>query len=173
MSSNVVYSCATCSKTVEGRQHYAICVLCSRRVHRKCNGDRFNNSSWTTIRQNFTCTACEAGSRGQHFNSCSDSDGERRLVIGESMDKTHDASTYVPSTTIEYDIIIGASQMGGEIVSDGCGYTYGMDRDYPSFRVWRCTFRGCVKFPRCKSTFKQLKRPGVDFFVLIHKETLL
>ena len=57
----------------------------------------------------FTCTACEAGSGG---------------VIEESMDKTHNVSTYVPPTTNEYEIIIGASQMGGEIVSDGCGYTY-------------------------------------------------
>ena len=38
-----------------------------------------------------------------------------------------------------------------------------LDVDYPSFRVWRCTFRGFVKFPHCKSTLKQLKRPGVDF----------
>ena len=53
--------------------------------------------------------------------------------------------------------------MGGEIVSDGCGHTYRSKRDYPSLRVWRCTFRGCVKFPSCNSTLKQLKRHGVDF----------
>ncbi len=33
-------------------------------------------------------------------------------------------STYVQPTTIKYEIIIGASQKGGDVVSDGCGYTY-------------------------------------------------
>ena len=30
MSSDVVYNCATCSKTVKGKQDYAICIKCSR-----------------------------------------------------------------------------------------------------------------------------------------------
>ena len=72
-------------------------------------------------------------------------------------------STYAPPTTIKYEIMIGASRKGGDIVSDGCGYTYRFHRDYPEFRVWRCSFRGCVKFSHCNATLNQLKRPGVDF----------
>jgi hypothetical protein len=54
--------------------------------------------------------------------------------------------------------MIGASQMGGDIVSDGCGYTYSFKFDYPKLRVWRCTFRGF-----CNSILQQIKKPGVDF----------
>jgi DNA-directed RNA polymerase subunit RPC12/RpoP len=153
MSSDVVYVCSTCSRTVKGKQHYAICVSCSRRVHRMCYRDGLINVDWTMIRKAFTCTACEVGSRGQHFNGNS---------TAESIEKTHDVSLYVPPTTIEYAIIIGASQMGGELVTDSCGYTYGFFRDYPSLRVWRCAFRGCVKFPRCYSTLRQITRPWTD-----------
>ena len=164
MSSDVVHSCVTCSSTVKGKQHYANCVVCSRRVHRKCYGEGLSRSEWTRIRQTFTCTlACEAVSRGHHFNSNYSSDCERQLVVDESMEKTHDVSTSVPPTTNQYYIMIGASQKGGDIVNDGCGYTYILKKDYSSSRVWRCTFRGCVKFPCCYSTLKQIKRPGVDF----------
>ena len=103
----------------------------------------------------FTCTACEAGLRGQHFsNYCSD--GERQLVIEESVAKTHDVST-----TIKYEIMNGESQKGGDVVGDGCGYTYSFKKDYPKLRVWKCTH--AVKFPRCNVTLKQITRAGVDF----------
>jgi hypothetical protein len=92
-------------------------------VHRKCYGEVLSNDQWTRIRQTFTCAACEAGSRGQHFNRDYSSDGERQLVIEESMQTTHHVSTYVPATT-KYEIMIGVSQKGGDVVSDGCGYTY-------------------------------------------------
>jgi hypothetical protein len=69
----------------------------------------------------------------------------------------------VPTTTVKYEIFIGASLKGGGLVTDSCGYTYGFSRDYPSLRVWRCDFRGCVKFPRCYSILKQITRPGIDF----------
>ena len=105
MSSGVVYNCITCSETVEGKQHYASCVLCSRRVHRKCYGGGLSNSTWTRIRKIFTCTACEAGRRGQNFNS-SFSDGERQFVIEESMEKTHGVSSYVQPTTIKYKLLL-------------------------------------------------------------------
>ena len=161
MSSDVDYNCATCSKTVKGKQHYAVCVSCSRRVHRKCLYG-VSNRIWTTIRQTFTCTTCEAGSRGQHFSNNYCGDGERQLCIEESMEKTHNESTYVPPT-IRYEIMIGASQKGGDVVSDGCGHTYRFKRDYPTLRVWRCTFRGCDKFTCCNSTLRQITRPGIDF----------
>jgi DNA-directed RNA polymerase subunit RPC12/RpoP len=82
MSSDVVYNCATCFKTVKGKQHYAICVSCSSRVHRKCYDVRLSNSDWTTIRQMFTCAACQARSRGSYC-----SDGERQLVVEQSIEK--------------------------------------------------------------------------------------
>ena len=88
MSCAIVYSCATCSKTVKGKQDYAICVKCSKRVHRKCYDDYLSDSSWTRICQSFNCTACGAGSRGQNFNSNYFTDSERQLVIEESMEKT-------------------------------------------------------------------------------------
>jgi hypothetical protein len=31
-------------------------------------------------------------------------------------------------------------------------------------RVWRCNYRGGVKFPRCYATLKQREKPGFDFF---------
>ena len=160
MSSATVDNCATCFKTVKGKQDYAICVKCSKRVHRKCYDDCLSDSSWTRICQSFTCTVCEAGT-GQHFNSNYCSDGERWLVIEESMEIN--VSTSVPPPTVGYEIIIGASRKGGDIISDGCGHTYGFLKDSPSLRVWRCTFRGCVEFSRCNATLKQIKRPGVDF----------
>jgi hypothetical protein len=120
MSSDVVYSCVTCSKTVKGKQHYAICVSCSRRVHRKCYGQVLSNNHWTRIRQTFTCTECVAGSIGQ----------KRQVVIEESMDITPHVSAYVPPTTVKYEIFIGASQKGGEFVTDSCGYAYGFYRDF-------------------------------------------
>ena len=49
------------------------------------------------------------------------SDGEWQLVIEESMENTHDMSTSVPPMTFEYEIIIGASRKGGDIITDGCG----------------------------------------------------
>jgi hypothetical protein len=158
MSSDVVFNCATCFKTVKGKQHYAICVSCSSRVHRTCYDGRLSNSDWTTIRPRFTCAACQARSRG---NYCSD--GERQLVTEQSIEKTLSVSTYVPPTTVQYEILIGASIRGGDIVSDGCGYTYGFYRDYPCLRIWRCTFRGSVNFPCCNFILKQITRPGIDF----------
>jgi len=95
MSFDVVFNCAACSKTVKGKQHYAICVSCSRRVHRK------------------------------------------------------------------YEIMIGVSQKGGDVVSDGCGYTYFFKKDYQNLRVWRCTH--VVLFLHCNVTLKQIKEAGVDF----------
>jgi hypothetical protein len=163
MSSDVVYNCATCFKTVKGKQHYAICVSCSIRVHRKCYDGRLSNSDWTTIRNMLTCAACRARSQGQRFNSSYCSDGERQLVIEQSIEKTLCVSTYVPSTTVQYEILIGASIRGGDIVSDGCGYTYVFYRDYPCLRIWTCNFRGSVHFPRCNSILKQIKRPETDF----------
>jgi hypothetical protein len=170
MSSEVVYNCATCFKTIKGKEHYAICVMWPRRVHRKCYGDCLSNSRWTLIRQTFSCSMCKAevnaegpvpvlASRGKHFNSNYCSDGQR-----QSMENTVDRSTYVPPTTIKNEIMIYASQKDGDIVSDGCGYTYSFKIDYPNFIVLRCTFRGWVKIPRCNSTLKQMKNPGVDFF---------
>ena len=147
MSSGVVNSCGICSNTVKGKQHYAICVKCSKRVHRKCYDNSLSESKWTRIRQTFACTACGAESRGRN----------------ESMDKPLDVSSYVPPTTVKYEIMIGASQKGGDIVSDICGYTYILKKDYPMLRVWSCAFRGCAKFPRCNSTLKQIKRLGFDF----------
>jgi acetone carboxylase gamma subunit len=138
MSSDVVYNCVTCSNTVKGKQHYVICVSCSRRVHRKCYGQVLSNDQWARIRRTFTCTECVAGSIGQQGRS-------------------------VPTTTVKYEIFICASQKGGELVTDSCGYAYGFYKDFPSLRVWRCDFRGCVKFRRCYSTLKQIKRPGIDF----------
>jgi hypothetical protein len=140
MSPDVIYNCVTCSKAINGKQHYAVCVSCSRRVHRKCYGDGLSNSIWTRIRKTFTCTACE-----------------------ESIGKTLGVSTYVPPTTIEYEIMIAASQKGGDIVKDNRGYTYRSDRDFPSFRVWRCTFRGCGEFTCCNTALRQITRPGIDF----------
>jgi hypothetical protein len=70
-------------------------------------------------------------------------------------------STYVPATTIKYEIVIGVSQKGGYVVSDGCGYTYFFKNDYQNLRVWRCAH--AVLFPRCNVTLKQIKKPGVDF----------
>jgi len=179
MSSDVAYNCATCSKTVKGKQHYAICVSCSSRVHRKCygdgishsdwttirqNGDGISHSDWTTIRQNFTCAECEARIQGQRFNRNYCSDGERLLVIEESTEKTKfENKIRKQNTKTKYEIIIGASQKGGDVVIDGCGYTYGFHIDYPGLRVWRCTFRGCVEFAHCNSILKQIKRPGIDF----------
>jgi len=166
MSSDVAYNCATCSKTVKGKQHYAICVSCSSRVHRKCSGDGISHSDWTTIRQNFTCAECEARIQGQRFNRNYCSDGERLLVIEESTEKTkfeNKIRKQNTKTKTKYEIIIGASQKGGDVVIDGCGYTYGFHIDYPGLRVWRCTFRGCVEFAHCNSILKQIKRPGIDF----------
>jgi hypothetical protein len=80
-------------------------------------------------------------SRGKHFNSNYCSDGQR-----QSMENTVDRSTYVPPTTIKNEIMIDASQKDGDIVSDGCGYTYSFIIDYPNFIVLRCTFRGESKF---------------------------
>ena len=61
---------------------------------------------------------------GIHFNSNYCSDGEQQLVIEESIEKkTHGVSTYVP-TTIKYETMIDESQKGGDIVSDGRGFTY-------------------------------------------------
>jgi hypothetical protein len=102
-------------------------------------------------------------SRGQHLNSNYFSDGEQQLVIEESFEKTHNVSTNVPQPAIKYEIRIGASRKGGDIVIDGRGYTHRFDRDFPGLRVWRCTFRGCVKFECCNSTLEQITRPGVDF----------
>jgi hypothetical protein len=102
------------------------------------------------LRQTFTCTECKAGMAGS-------------LSRPDDDDKTHDVTTNVPPTSFKYEIRIGASRKGGDIVSDGRGYTYAFHRDYPSLRVWRCIFRGCVKFPRCRSTLEQIKRPGIDF----------
>jgi hypothetical protein len=99
--------------------------------------------------------------RVRHFNRNYCSDGEQQLVIKESFEKTDSVSTNVPPTI--YEIRIGASQMGGDIVSDGRGYAYGFYRDYTGLRVWTCTFRGCVKFQRCYSTLEQITRPGIDF----------
>ena len=53
MSSDVVYNCATCSKTVKGKQDYAICVKCSRRVNRKCYDGDLSDSCWTLFYLNF------------------------------------------------------------------------------------------------------------------------
>jgi hypothetical protein len=110
----------------------------------------------------FTCAACEARSRGQRFNSSFSRDGERQLVIEQSIEKTLGVSTSVPPSTVQYEILIGASIRGGDIVGDGRGNTYEFYRNYPCLRVWECTFRGCVKFPRCNSILKQIKRPEVD-----------
>ena len=154
--------CAICSETVKGKQHYAICVLCSKKVHRKCYDNSLCKSEWTRICQTFTCTACEAECRGKH-HQLQHQHQQRQFVIEESPEITHNVSTYGPLTTIEYEIIIGASNMGGDLISDGCGYTYGIYRDSPSLRIWMCTFRGCVKYSRCNATLKQIKRHGVDF----------
>jgi hypothetical protein len=54
------------------------------------------------------------------------------------MENTLDRSTYVPPTTIKYEIMIGASQKDGDIVSDGCDCTFSFKIDYPNFIVWRC-----------------------------------
>ena len=145
-----------------------------------CDG-RFSNRNWVEFRKAFTCSACKAGttgrlsrpgdteepvpvlaSRGQHLNSNYCSDGEQQLVIEEPFEKTHDGSTNVPPT-IGYEIRIGESRKGGDIVSDGRGYTYSFHKDYPGLRVWRCTFRGCVKFECCNSTLRQITSAGVDY----------
>ena len=110
MSSDVVYNCVTCSKTVKGKQHYAICVLCSRLVHRKCYDNSLSISEWTRICQTFTCTACEA-SRGQHLNRNYCSDGERQVFIAEIHIEPN-VSTDGPPTTIQYEFMIGASNIG-------------------------------------------------------------
>jgi hypothetical protein len=157
MSSDVVYNCAICSTTVNGKQHYAICISCSRQVHRKCYYDGLSSIQWTIIRRTFTCTACEAVNRGQQFNSSYCSDGERHLVIEG---KTQHASA-CPPTTSKYEIMIGASRKGGDIVNDGCRHAYSLQKDYPTLRVWKCTH--AVKFPRCNVTLKQIKRAGIDF----------
>ena len=115
-SDKVTYSCATCSNAIRGREHFAICVLCPRRVHRKCYGGCLSNDIWAVLRRTFTCNACKSGmatglsrpddseehvpvlaSRGQQYNSnyCSDSD---QLVIEESRKKT----------------LIGSSQKDGQ-----------------------------------------------------------
>ncbi len=51
--------------------------------------------------------------------------------------------------------MIDESQKGGDIVSDGRGYTYFFKINYPNFRVWRCTYRGGVKFPRCNAPLRR------------------
>jgi hypothetical protein len=147
-SDSVVFNCATCSKIINGRQNFAICVVCRIRVHRTCCDGRFSNSCWAKIRQTFTCSTCKAGlatglsrpgdaeklvpvlaSRAQHFDGNCCSDVERQLVIEESVEKTHDVPTNVPPKTIKYEIMIGSSQMGGDILNDGRGYTYRFARD--------------------------------------------
>jgi hypothetical protein len=91
---------------------------------------------------------CETGSIGQ----------KQQVVVEEFKTKNPNVSTYDPPTTANYEICIRASQMSGDIVSDGCGYTYSFKFDYPKLRVWRCTFRGF-----CNSILQQIKKPGVDF----------
>jgi hypothetical protein len=130
-SEKVVFNCATCCKTISCRQHFAICASCSIRVHRKCIGKCLSNNLWDMFRQTFTCSTCKTDVN---------------------------ADKPVPVRTIKYEIMIGASQKSGDIVSDGCGYMYSFQLDYPNLRVWRCTFR---EF--CNSTLKQIKRPGIDF----------
>ncbi len=49
--------------------------------------------------------------------------GDRQLVIEESIERTLELSTYVPPT-IKWEIMIGASQIGDDIVRDGYGYTF-------------------------------------------------
>jgi hypothetical protein len=174
-SDSLVFNCATCSKIINGRQNFAICFLCQRRVHRVCCDGRFSNNRWAEFRRTFTCSTCRAGmtrslsrpgdaedpvpvlaSRGQHLNRNYFSDGEQQLVIEESFEKTHDVSTNVPQPAIKYEIKIGSSRKGGDIVIDGRGYTYRVDRDFTGLRVWRCNLRGC------NSTLEQITRPGVD-----------
>ena len=157
-SDSVVYNCATCSKIIDGRQNFAICILCQRRVHRMCYHDRLSNDRWAKFRQTFTCSTCKAGMAAV-ISRPEDAEEPVQVLASQSQH----FNTNVSPITIRYEIMIGASQKSGDIVSDGCGYTYRFSRDYPSLRVWRCTFRGCVKFPRCNSTLKQIKRPGVDF----------
>ena len=48
-SDKVTYSCATCSNAIRGREHFAICVLCPRRVHRKCYGGCLSNDIWAVL----------------------------------------------------------------------------------------------------------------------------
>ena len=143
MSSGAVYNCVTCSKTIEGKQHYANCVSCLRRVHRMCYGEGLSNDLWAVLRQKFTCSACKARVSAlpvpvlaTHVKSNDCSDGKGRLE--------ENVTTYVP--TILYEIMIGASRLGGDIVNDGSGYTYSFKIDYQNFRVWKCTY--AVKIPR-------------------------
>ena len=69
---HVVYSIATCSKTVKVNSMLFVFF-----VRGECYDDGLSNSCWTRILQTFTCTAFEAESRSHHFNSNYCSDGER------------------------------------------------------------------------------------------------
>jgi hypothetical protein len=125
-----------------------------------CDG-RFSHSRWAEFRQTFICSTCEAGGAGSL--ACPGDAEEPVVSFRKGCVNNVNVSTNVPPTTIKYEIMIGESNKGGDIVSDGRGYSYGIRRDYPDFRVWMCTFRGCVKFQRCNFTLKQIKRPAIDF----------
>jgi hypothetical protein len=60
-SGKVIYDCATCSKAIKGKEHFAICVLCQRPVHRKCHDSCISNKLWAVLRRTFNCTACKSG----------------------------------------------------------------------------------------------------------------
>ena len=70
-------------------------------------------------------------------------------------------------------LALSNSDSCGDVVRDGCGYTFSFYRDDQGLRVWRCTFRGFVKFPRCYSILKQVKRTEIDFYALILKKISL
>jgi len=159
-SDSVVYNCSICSKIINGRQNFAICVKCQRRVHRICCDGRFSNRRWAEFRQTFACSTCEAVAPGSLSHPV---DAEEPVVsFRNTCVNNVNVSTNVPPMN-KYEIMIGASRKGGDIVSDGRGYTYRFQLDYPNLRVWMCTFRGCDKYPRCNSTLKQITRPRIDF----------
>ena len=111
-SDSVVYNCATCSKIIYGRQNFAICILCQRRVHRMCYHDRLSNDRWAKFRQTFTCSTCKAGMAAIISRP---EDAEKPVQVLAS--QSQHFNTNVSPIAIRYEFMIGASQMSGDIVT--------------------------------------------------------
>lgn len=60
--------------------------------------------------------------------------------------------TLLPNLPPSYSIIPGASVRGGDLLSDGCGYTYSKRRETSKSISWACSSRG----KKCGATVKQV-----------------
>jgi len=80
------------------------------------------------FRRTFTCSTCRAG-MARSLSRPGDAD-QPVVSFKKTRVNNVNVSMNVPRTTNKYEIMIGESNKGGDIVSDGCGYTYGFHRDY-------------------------------------------